>query len=221
MNILVFAPHRDDEILGVGGTILKRKAAGDSVTVCVVTAKVGGEWGPLTKKVDEERQKCHEFCGIDRYVGLPFAPNVLENYTRKELNGSLLEVLMSVKPEEVYLPHWGDMQRDHRLVTEAAMVALRSKYQHGVKRIYAYETLSETGINLPSDYNAFIPNVFEDISEFLERKLKAFSFYASQIAAFPDLRSIEAVKSLAELRGATVNVKAAEAFALVREVRSC
>ena len=29
VKILIFAPHRDDEILGVGGTILKRKAAGD------------------------------------------------------------------------------------------------------------------------------------------------------------------------------------------------
>ena len=30
MKILVVAPHPDDEVLGVGGTILKYKSKGDS-----------------------------------------------------------------------------------------------------------------------------------------------------------------------------------------------
>ena len=37
MNILVFAPHPDDEILGVGGTIAKKVRQGHQVYVCVVT----------------------------------------------------------------------------------------------------------------------------------------------------------------------------------------
>ena len=39
MNILVFAPHRDDEILGVGGTILKRKAARKDCLIFYIFAK--------------------------------------------------------------------------------------------------------------------------------------------------------------------------------------
>ena len=105
------------------------------------------------------------------------------------------------------------------MTTEAAMVALRSKYPYTPKRIYAYETLSETGINTPSVHNAFIPNVYEDISDFLERKLEAMSFYKSQLHPFPDLRSLESVEALAKFRGATVNVKAAEAFMLIREIK--
>ena len=221
MNVLVIAPHRDDEILGVGGTILKRKASGDIVTVCVVTAREGETFAPdtLTAKVHAEMTVAHKLCGIDHYIGLPFAPIVLESYPRKDLNKALLDVIHSSHPNEVYLPHWGDMQKDHQIVTESAMVVLRSKYSHPVRRIYAYETLSETGIHYPTAEKSFIPNVFVDISEYLEMKLRAMSCYASQVGAFPDLRSLEAIEALAKYRGATVNVNAAEAFMLIREIR--
>ena len=219
MNVLVIAPHRDDEILGVGGTILKRKASGDTVSVCVVTAKEGGEWGPLTTQTHKEMEEVFRFCGIDHYYGLSFAPVVLEEYSRKELNRALFDVIETTKPEEVFIPHWGDMQKDHQIVTESAMVSLRAKNGFPVKRIYAYETLSETGIHYPASEKAFVPNVFVDITDFLEKKKEAVRLYRSQIGEFPDLRSIEAVEALARLRGATVNLHAAEAFVLIREIK--
>lgn len=219
MNVLVFAPHRDDEIIGVGGTILKRKAAGDYVAVCIVTAREGLELPARTKIIHEEMKQAHAFCHIDEYIGFPFWANNLENFPREEVNKAFFNAIVKVQPEEVYLPFWGDMQKDHQIVTEAAMVALREKYNHPVKRIYAYETLSETGINLPLENYAFIPNVFEDITDYLEDKKKALDFFKTQVQPFPDLRSLETVEALARFRGATVNVKAAEAFMLIRETK--
>ena len=219
MNILVIAPHRDDELLGVGGTIFKRKAEGHTVSVCVVTAKEGGEWGPLTMNTHKEMEEVFRFCGIDHYYGLTFAPVILENYSRKEINKEILDVIKACQPEEVYIPHWGDMQKDHQIVAEASMVCLRAKYDLPVRRIYAYETLSETGLHYPNTEKAFIPNVYEDISSYLEIKKEALKLYRSQMGSFPDLRSVEAVDALAKYRGATVNIKAAEAFVLIREIR--
>ncbi len=219
MNILIFAPHRDDEIIGVGGTILKRKAAGDTVAVCLVTAREGEILPDVTMRIHREMQACHEYCGVDRYFGLPFGANLMETYSRKARNEAFLNVIREVQPDEVYIPHWGDMQLDHRVTTETAMVALRAKQGNNVKRIFAYETLSETGINTPTAENAFIPNVFEDISDYLDGKLEAMRFYQSQLHPFPDLRSEESITALARFRGATVNVKAAEAFMLIREIR--
>lgn len=219
MRVLVFAPHRDDEIIGVGGTIIKRKAAGDYVAVCIVTAREGAEWPEKTQQLHREMQEAHAYCGVDEYIGFPYFPNQLEKEVRAPFNKSFFDVIRQVAPEEVYIPFWGDMQKDHQIVTEAAMVALREKYDHPVKRIYAYETLSETGINLPTENYAFIPTVYEDISEYLEQKKTALSFFKTQISPFPDLRSPEAVEALARYRGATVNVKAAEAFVLIRETK--
>lgn len=117
------------------------------------------------------------------------------------------------------IPHYGDMQKDHQMVADAAMVAVRPKYFPQVKRVYAYETLSETGWNAPSVANEFIPNVWIDISDVLEDKLKALSYYTLQISDYPDPRSVEAVRALAMYRGSQMFYKAAEAFQLIRELR--
>lgn len=219
MNVLVIAPHRDDEMLGVGGTLLKHKANGDHITVCIVAAREGEVLSPKAEILHKGMLAAHEYCHIDEYIGLPFRPCEFELVNRKVFNKAFLDLIKNVKPDVVYLPFWGDMQKDHQMVTEAAMVALREKYNHPVKAIYAYETLSETGINLPTENYAFIPNVFVDITDYLEDKKKALSFYETQIFPFPDLRSLEAVEALAKFRGATINVNAAEAFVLIRETK--
>ena len=110
------------------------------------------------------------------------------------------------------------MQLDHKMTVDAAMVALRPKYEHLVSKIYAYETVSETGWDIPNTVNEFIPNVYNDISGFLETKLKALSYFQSQIAVYPNARSIKAVEALAIYRGTTVGVNAAESFNLIREI---
>lgn len=219
MNILVIAPHPDDEILGVGGTIARKKDEGHDVFVCVVTR------GQMPLFSDEavalarsETITCHHFLGIQKTFFLDFPAVMLETTPRHELNGKIFEVIQEVMPEEVYIPHAGDMQRDHQIVSEAAMVALRPKNRHTVRHIYTYETLSETGWNIPNVQNQFIPNVYVDISSFLGQKLKAMSIYKSQLGEFPEARSLQAIEALAKYRGATVNVCAAEAFSLVREI---
>jgi len=220
MKVLVFAPHSDDEVLGVGGTIAKHCAQGDEVYVCIVTK--GAE--PLFDKepadrVIAEAVEAHKVLGVMDTIFLNFPAAMLETVPRYELNRAVLQVVTDSKPDVVYLPHAHDMQRDHGLVSEAAMVALRPKHDHVVKKIYAYETLSETEWSIPNAANAFVPTVWNDISGFLDMKIKAMKQYKSQLGEFPNPRSLEAIESLAKLRGSTVLVKAAEAFVVIREIR--
>ena len=141
MKILVIAPHPDDEILGVGGTIAKYVAEGHDVYVCVVTK------GSLplfdlesVKKVREECIKADRLLGVSKTFLLDFPAAMLENVPRHELNDGIARVIQNVLPDEVYLPHRGDMQLDHKMIVDASMVALRPRYKHVVRRIYAYET---------------------------------------------------------------------------------
>lgn len=219
MNVLVIAPHDDDEVLGVGGTIAKHVSRGDRVYVCIVTS--GKE--PLFTAEDmevlaQETARVHAFLGVAHTYFLGFPAAMLEDVPRYQLNQQLMDVIFETKPEIVYLPHFGDMQKDHTLTAEAAMVGLRPKYPHVVREIYAYETLSETEWNIPHPKNMFIPNVFSDISDFLDTKLQALAMYTTQVADFPNPRSVEAVSCLAKLRGSTINVRAAEAFYLIRKI---
>lgn len=220
MRVLVIAPHPDDEIIGVGGTIAKRAKDGDEVYVCVVTKGKS----PLFNDefIEQGRKECRKAdkkLGVKETIFLDFPAVMLETVPRYEFNGKISEVVNSIKPDEVYIPHRGDMQIDHQMVVDATMVAVRPRGNNYPKRVYAYETLSETGWNIPNIVNEFIPTVYEDITDTYEVKLEAMAIFESQLSAFPEARSIGAIEALAKYRGATVSVKAAEAFSLVREVK--
>lgn len=220
MRVLVIAPHPDDEIIGVGGTIAKRAKAGDEVYVCVVTKGCQ----PLFAEefVEQGRTECRKadkLLGVKKTIFLDFPAVMLETVPRYEFNGKIAEVVQKINPDEVYIPHRGDMQIDHQMVVDAAMVAVRPRGKNYPKRVYAYETLSETGWNIPNTVNEFIPTVYEDISDYFDKKLEAMSVFESQLAQFPEARSIGAIEALAKFRGATVSVEAAEAFSLIREIK--
>lgn len=220
MRVLVIAPHPDDEIIGVGGTIAKRANDGDEVYVCVVTKGKSPIFND--EFIEQGRKECRKAdkkLGVKETIFLDFPAVMLETVPRYEFNGKISEVVNSIKPDEVYIPHRGDMQIDHQMVVDAAMVAVRPRGNNYPKRVYAYETLSETGWNIPNIVNEFIPTVYEDITDTYEMKLEAMAIFESQLSVFPEARSIGAIEALAKYRGATVSVKAAEAFSLVREVK--
>lgn len=219
-KILVIAPHPDDEILGCGGTMIKHIKQGHEVYVCIVTKGMP----PLFKeeRVELNRQharECHQSIGIKKTYFLDFPCVTLEKEDRYRLNQAILDVVKEVRPDEVYIPHYGDMQKDHQVVVDAAMVALRPKYEWDISSIYGYETMSETAWNVPNVQNEFIPNAYVDITVELDEKLKALSYYKLQIGDFPDARSLEAIEALAKYRGSLMNIRAAEAFMLIREIR--
>jgi LmbE family N-acetylglucosaminyl deacetylase len=227
MNILVFAPHPDDEVIGCGGTIARHVVRGDNVYICVVTRGKPPVYNhspevyeKLPHDLYDEIQESHALLGIRETFYLQFPAVMMESVPRYELNGKILELISQTKPDVVYIPHFGDMQKDHALTSEAVMVAVRPKRDHVVRAVYSYETLSETEWNIPHVANIFIPNVFVDISNYLDNKLDAMNCFRSQLCEFPNPRSIDAIVALAKYRGSTMGVDAAEAFMLIREYRT-
>lgn len=216
---LVIAPHPDDEILGCGGTIAKHVASGDTVYVAIVTrgtAPMFSEESVL--KVRGECVAADRLLGVKETIFMDFPAARLEEVPRNTLNDAFVDIIQKLKPDIVYLPHRGDMQIDHKMTVDAAMVALRPRYAHIVRKIYCYETLSETGWDIPNTMNEFIPNSYNDISGFLGKKISAMEIFTTQVAEFPNARSLEAVKALAMYRGNTMKMKAAEAFMIIREL---
>ena len=82
----------------------------------------------------------------------------------------------------------------------------------------AYETLSVTHWNAPNIEPNFTTNWVIDISDYIERKLKALRCYKSQVSDFPGPRSIQAVESLAKFRGTQSGFGYGEGFHIVRMV---
>lgn len=216
MKILVIAPHSDDEVIGCGGTIAKHALGGDEVCLCIVTKGYTPDWSEqFLKKRPKEVKKANKILEIRKTYFLDFPTVKLDTIPQKKLNDSIFKVVTEVKPEIVYMPHKGDLNKDHRLVFEATLVATRPVGEHKVRKTLSYETLSETEWGNPIE--AFIPNVFIDISETIERKIEAIKAYESEMRPNPHPRSLEVVDALAKKRGSEVGVKFAEAFVLIKE----
>jgi LmbE family N-acetylglucosaminyl deacetylase len=130
----------------------------------------------------------------------------------------LRRILFEIRPGIVYLPHCGDIHGDHKAVFWAACVAARPAIDFQVPRLLSYETLSETEWGPPPGGSVFAPTIFVNIAAQLERKLQAASEYVSQLKQAPHPRSLGCLRALAQFRGATACMEAAEAFVMVREV---
>jgi len=220
MRVLVIAPHPDDEVLGVGGTIARLGHEGHDIFVAIVTRGDPSMFDPaFTEQGRQEALQAHRILGVRDTIFLDGYPAaLLDTIPHSQLNAALGKLFCDVKPAILFLPFNGDLHRDHRLVFESALVAARPHGGSQVQTIYAYETLSETNWNAAPLTPGFLPNTYFDISAFLEVKLASMQTYQSQLKPFPHERSLEAIQALATLRGATVGVEAAEAFVLVRSV---
>ncbi len=218
-RVLVVAPHPDDEVLGAGGFISRITAAGGRVEVAIVTKGMSPPFDPELIRVGrEEAGRAHGVLGVAETTFLDFPAAALDTVAHRDLNGSLAAQVARVRPTTVLLPFPGDIHADHQAVFASGLVACRPSQGWMPRRILAYETLSETNWNAPYLSPGFHPNVFVDIGPVLDRKLSAMRAFQSQLKPFPHERSIEALESLARLRGATVGLAAAEAFVLVRGV---
>ena len=220
-TVLVIAPHPDDEVLGVGGAILRHIADGDAMHVVICTRGEDSRFGKdVVEQVWQEVRKVHARLGLVGAHALDFPAALLDTIPSVDFNAALSGVFAKVRPDIVYVPHPGDVHLDHQLVFQAALVCSRPVGKHYPRRILAYETVSETDWYAAPITPAFVPNVFIDITEHLEAKLEACALYASQIRPAPDQRSLEAIRALSVTRGTAVGIAHAEAFVLIREI-SC
>lgn len=210
-NVMVlFAPHPDDEVLGVGGTIAKRARLGWHIIDCIATS------GCDHCERREEAIAANKELGISETIFLGLPDLGLDKLDHDVLTGSIRNVLRQYRPNEVYLPYQGDLHTDHKALAAAVMVAIRPKYDDTPELAYSYETLSETELDFQSPQNSFTANVYVDIADTLEAKVKALKKHESQIEEFPGSRCEKAVNALATYRGAQAGMEAAEAFALIR-----
>jgi N-acetylglucosamine malate deacetylase 1 len=218
VKTLVIAPHPDDELLGCGGTLIRRKAEGATLGWLIVTG-ISTDTGWDADKVsrrDAEIAAVTQAVGFDSVFNLRLPTTRLDEVPAGDIVAKISAVFREFEPHEVMLPHRGDAHSDHRIVFDSAAACTKWFRYPSVRRVMAYETLSETDFGLvPGE--SFQPNYFVDISAHLEAKLTALRIYASEMGAFPFPRSAEAVRALAAVRGSASGFSAAEAFQLLRE----
>ena len=225
-KVLVVAAHPDDEVLGVGGTILRHAKNGDTIHIMIMAEGItsrsekrnveaaSGELAALharCKKVSEE-------LGAEKLIMCKFPDNRMDGVELLDVVKEIEKEVDSFKPDIVYTHHAGDVNVDHTVTHNAVVTACRSLPCCSVKTILFSETLSSTEWQMQTSDKIFYPNWFVDISDTFAEKQNVLHLYESEMREFPHTRSYKGVENLARIRGCTSGTECAEAFMLGRHI---
>lgn len=219
-NVIVISAHPDDEVLGVGGTLLKHMKKGDSI-YWLISTNVFESQG-FTKERIESRQKevekVAERLGVKKIFKLDYPTMSLSSSSIISMTPKISDIFKEVEPEIIYTLNRSDAHSDHRITFDAVIACTKSFRYPFVKQVLMYECISETEFAAVLPEKAFLPNYYVDITEYLEEKIEIMKIYESEIDEHPFPRSLQNIKALATFRGASVGVVYAEAFQLIKYI---
>jgi LmbE family N-acetylglucosaminyl deacetylase len=192
MNILVIAPHPDDEVIGCGGTICLHADRGDRVVAVFLTS---GELGlkQVSRKTawairEREAKAAGRILGLADTVFLRLPDWSVGEHV--SAGAPLLKaILKRERPELVFLPHPKEWHPDHRAAWPLLQRALRGAKPPAFPVLRTYEVWTPFAVC----------EEVQDISRVMPRKLSALRAHRSQLAEFDYLA---AVKGLNQFRGA-------------------
>ena len=182
MNILVIAPHPDDEVIGCGGTLCKHTEKGDRVVVAFLTSgELGLKQFPRDKAWqtrETEARRAAKILGIEALHFLR-GPDWTVNQAVAPLGKALRSILVRDRPGIIYLPHQKDAHPDHQAAVSVLRAALRG-IRLGSVQCRAYEVWSAL---------AEFDHV-EDITSVMDRKKRALRAHRSQLNDFDYLAAV-------------------------------
>lgn len=224
-RVLTIAAHPDDEILGCGATMAAHAARGDSVSILILGEGLTSR-APTRDAADRagipglqrDAHRAAAAIGVSDVTLLDFPDNRFDSVALLDVVKAVEQARDRVRPDVVYVHHWGDLNIDHRVTFDAVMAAFRPLPEAGPVAVYAYEVPSATGWAGPSPAMTFIPSHYVSIGAALDRKIEAMEHYESERRTWPHPRAPDALRAWARYRGTQVGVDAAEAFVTVRTV---
>lgn len=220
-KVLVVAVHPDDETLGCGGTILKHKNNGDEVYWLIMTATTLNHPSNYTQSLIDKRNSLidsvavqYKFDGVFR---LDLPTQLLHTIDLRDMIQQIDTVTKEVQPNIIYTMFSNDVHSDHRVAFDAVYSCTKSFRKPFIEAIYMFEALSETEFAPAIQSTSFVPNVYVDISGYMDKKIEIMAMYDTEVMNEPYPRSLSSIKSLARVRGSRAGVMYAEAFMLLYE----
>ena len=200
-KILVVAPHADDEVLGVGGTVSKFLDQGHEVHL-IVCSKRENDLPEYTEATELYTSVC--------YMG--FADESLKTVQQYILK-NVERVYNQIKPNIVFIPNKDDFNLDHKAIHEVCEIVVRRYQDNPPEMVLMYEVPSST---TQSFNNNFKCNYYVKLSKKnLIAKLALFNKYKNEIREFPNPRSNKGIEIYAAFRGMECGEDLAEGFNLL------
>jgi LmbE family N-acetylglucosaminyl deacetylase len=220
-KILVVAAHPDDELLGVGGTIIRHILSGDEVSVLILADGETSRPGAAAKEIKRRLRQIKEVARKLKLKKL-FIKNLpdqkLDTLPLLEIIQIVEGVIRAVSPNIIYTHHSYDLNSDHRITFQAVLTACRPRANFCVKELLAFETPSSTEWQIKDEASIFRPTRYVNIEKVFKKKIKAIKIYQDELREYPHPRSAAALENLAKFRGLEVGLKYAEAFQVIRAI---
>ncbi|WP_282154450.1 PIG-L deacetylase family protein [Cytobacillus gottheilii] len=197
-NVLVLAPHVDDETIGLGGTILKHVKNGQQVTVAYITDGAGSvsalSKSELMQKRKDEAYEVQKLLGFQNLVFLDFPDGAIES--NAQTRAAFEKLIDETKPGIIYCTTFIDCHRDHVATGRILADVIADTSFDGVIRLYE--------INCPISPSAI--NTVIDISSEAVVKEKAVDIFQSQAIDFDGFIELSKIKTnmLADYEAAAV-----------------
>jgi LmbE family N-acetylglucosaminyl deacetylase len=223
-KILIVAAHPDDEVLGCGGTVARLVKEGCQAYTLILGEGITSRDEKRDRekrdkeihKLKEQAKKANEIIGVEEVFIYDFPDNRFDTIPLLDIVKVIEKVKNNIKPDIIFTHYEKDLNVDHQITYKAVITAARPIVGESVKEIYSFEIPSSTEWNFPL---SFSPDVFFDISETIDTKIKALEEYKTELRAYPHPRSLEGIKTNAESWGIKIGVKYAEVFKCVRIIK--
>ncbi len=221
-NVAIIVAHPDDEVLAFGGIMCRHSEGGDKVHLLILATGLAARSSDNSidradlARLQEDTRSAARILSVADVTFAEFPDNRMDSVPLLDIIKRVEAFLHDTHATCVYTHHAGDLNIDHTVIARAVLTACRPLPGATVRRLYAGEVLSSTEYALAED--RFQPTRYVDISAHLERKCAALQCYRGEIRSVPHPRSIEAVISLAKLRGSEVGLPAAEGLRVLREL---
>ena len=223
-KILIVAAHPDDEVLGCGGTIVKLSSEGNDVYTLILGEGISSrdekrnrkKRGKEIRELKRQAHRANKGMGVKQVFTHDFPDNRFDAVPLLDIVKVVEKIKNDVKPHMIFTHCKDDLNIDHQITYRAVITAARPLPRETVKEIYSFETSSSTEWNYPL---AFSPNVFFDVTDTIDKKIKALKIYKTELRKSPHPRSEEALRATAKRWGSVAGLGYAEAFNLVRTIK--
>lgn len=223
-KMLIVSPHADDEMFGVGGTLLKNKCKKNVLLLLVtagdVTFSSMDRFVSREQRISEFRKSAQILTGNDAVI-LAYPKEIcderklesrLDSIPIREVISRIDGVVDDFKPDTIVFPEPSHHQ-DHKVVFNSCIAVMRNSAKHCIRTGIMYE---EPGANWGMN-RSFTPNLFVDIEDTIKEKIRLFKeIYPSQFKEGRCSYSEEGIKRYASYRGMEVGYKFCEAFQILR-----
>jgi LmbE family N-acetylglucosaminyl deacetylase len=201
-RICIFAPHVDDEILGLGGLIKKYEKLGIFVTIIYVTdGRKSYAVGMNESEMRLARIKEGQNIGKKLYnVNIEFLDLKSMEYSEENIRNVILKIVNIVVPDIIYFPNYIDTNWDHMMLAKTII----DNCFFSELRMYSVQT------PLPLSVDSKLVEIDDEVSD----KISLIKVFESQMSM---KHSFNRIILYNKIMGSKIRSRYAENFMIIND----